>query len=1007
MLTSGLRDYAAADSSCYRACATKTAPPPFLALATAVEGLADLSDLFMATDLGAAPELQLYLRVANGLLSAATRQPTALVLHDLHWADLGTWELVRHIVARAAHHGAGRPARLLVVVTCRSDELTPRMQTIVERLLTEVISRPLLIGGLDEPALHALLLEVGGARPSENFVQWVLDVTGGRPLDAINLVERLATRNLLEARDGRLTTRVPTERVVLTSNPTEAWQMRIDKLSRENRERLQWVALLGEGALMEELTAVLGVDERTIDSFLEDTAHAGILVEEADHIRFTHGQLRRAVLASLSERTVLAREGEIARRLVVHYGQDAALHAIRIFPHLRRAPHGEPFEGWLRDLAKQAAEQAAAVASWGTAATYYEDSLRVSGPQTSVNERAWLRLRTARAYVHNHAVAAARPHLLAAIELARTARDPRAWGEALFWLTNVEIFEQRNDSNFDWDQVTQFLESAGDEATDERALVLANVAQYHFGRFEVTAGIPAIRQARELASNSPRPLVRHFVAIVDGLNHLGALELDSAKSCFAEAVTLSPDHEDPWLAVQVALGLLPLQILAGELDVAGPAAAEAEISSLHTHEWNLHGLALACQGAVALARGQAREAARWASAALQSYRRSDYFYTAAIGFPTLAGALGYLGDLEGARRALADLRAVVGSLAVRYEAFLEVLCGEPQRARQLLTEEPLLPLPSTASLFSLNQAVAAIEVGDRLDDLNLVESGYVHLLDAYARGVRFSLEWSVCIPRVLAQAALRLADPPACNRWLVAGRDAARRAASPLELARLRTVHGRLLAADDHDEGLRQLEHALGFFESADLLPFAVNVRRLAPHRALSRRRNVVVVYMDLCESTTLIERGGDQLYFHLRREYHEIVQRWLDFTGGIRFHASGDEVGGRFDNVNRALKFTFGLREDLDQTNRAHPQLPLAARVTIAMGDVYEDDGILSGRTVIRAARMLGVAQSAQVIVDEDVKSAADQTIADFVRLGSHTLKGFATREVLYRAEQAGTEFL
>src|SRR5262249_30035338 len=101
------------------------------------------------------------------------------------------------------------------------------------------------------------------------------------------------------------------------------------------------------------------------------------------------------------------------------------------------------------------------------------------------------------------------------------------------------------------------------------------------------------------------------------------------------------------------------------------------------------------------------------------------------------------------------------------------------------------------------------------------------------------------------------------------------RAASALELAHLRTVHGRLLlVTGDKDEGLRQLELALGFFESADLLPFAVEVRRLAPHGVLNRRRNVVVAHIALYEPSTLVEHVGDQLYFHLRREYHQVVQR-------------------------------------------------------------------------------------------------------------------------------------
>ena len=95
-----------------------------------------------------------------------------------------------------------------------------------------------------------------------------------------------------------------------------------------------------------------------------------------------------------------------------------------------------------------------------------------------------------------------------------------------------------------------------------------------------------------------------------------------------------------------------------------------------THQWNLHGLAIACQAAIALARGQAEDAARSASAAIQSYHRSDYFfYAAAVGYPTLIGALSYLGERERGRRVVTEWREIVGPIAARYEMLFERLAG--------------------------------------------------------------------------------------------------------------------------------------------------------------------------------------------------------------------------------------------------------------------------------------------------------------------------------------------
>jgi len=982
--------------------------PPFIALATAVDRIAGMSDLFLTADPRYDPagrELQLYLRITNGLLSAATHQPTALILQDLHWADLATCQIVRHIAARAADRGDGRPPRLLLVATYCPDEVPARTQPIIDGLLSETIARPLRLEGLDEPAMTALLTELGGGAPGPAFVQWVLGLTGGRPLSAINLFSLLESRDLVDIRQKRLVTRVPTEHLPVAFNPGEAWRARIAALSSDARELLQWVAILGDEVSVEELGAVLGPDGK-LRPFLNEAERAGVLLQEAGRIRFTQTQLRQAAQSALSEKDIRAREGDIARRLLAYYGEDAASHASDIVHHLRRGPSGPPFEGWLRDLAVRAAEQASAVAAWGNAATYYEDSLRVSGPQDPVRRRVSLHMQAAQAHIRNQDFQAAKPHLLTAIDLARESRDNEAWGEALFWLTNVDVVS-RNQSFFDERLVDEFLESGISDAADEQALVLANVASHRFGEFDLNAGALAIRRARQLITLASRPWVRHFVAEVDGVIRLGRLELDAARTCFAEAVAISPEHEDPWQAAWAEVGLPLVQLLSGEHDSAESSAARAEAASYRTNQWNLHGLALACQGSLALARGRAHDAARWARAAIQSYRRSDYFYAAFVAYPTLAGALAYLGDREHGLKVLEEWRTIAGSLAAPHEILLEALCGDRQRARQLIQDYSLSPLPTAATVFTLNQAVTAVEVGDRVDALNLLEEGYAHLVDAYASGIQFSLEWSVCIPRVLAQAAMRLQDVRACERWLEAGFDVAHRAASPLEMARLRVVNGRmLLAKGNADEGLRQLDRALRFFEASDLMALGVETRRMAPAGGLSRRQDIVVVLVDLRESGTASEEIPEVLFHHLRREFRLIAHQVFDSGGGTLFRDAANGIGARFNSVSAALSSAFMLRTEADRSTLGYSQLAMAPRVAIAAGDAYDEDGVLSGRLVVRAARMLEGCEDGQVVVDEEVKSAADPAVGQFIELTPKQAASFSRREVVYGVEPTEAEF-
>ena len=212
-------------------------------------------------------------------------------------------------------------------------------------------SPPFRLGGLDEAALHLLLAELGGARPAVMFAQWVMEVTAGRPAQVVDLMAQLSNRRLLEVRNGRMMTTVPLERVAVESSPDEIWRTRTGSMSDVSRDRLTWLALLGGGAPFEEMQAVLDMDEESCEDFLAEANRAGVLSEDDGRIYFADDRLRRDGVASLPARVAARREGEIARRLLEHYGEDAEAAALKIVQHLRRCPARQPYIGWLSRLA--------------------------------------------------------------------------------------------------------------------------------------------------------------------------------------------------------------------------------------------------------------------------------------------------------------------------------------------------------------------------------------------------------------------------------------------------------------------------------------------------------------------------------------------------------------------------------------------------------------------------------------------------------------------------------
>ena len=65
-------------------------------------------------------------------------------------------------------------------------------------------------------------------------------------------------------------------------------------------------------------------------------------------------------------------------------------------------------------------------------------------------------------------------------------------------------------------------------------------------------------------------------------------------------------------------------------------------------------------------------------------------------------------------------------------------------------------------------------------------------------------------------------------------------------------------------------------------------------------------------------------------------------------------------------------------------------------MTDAGVYDGVLSGRSVVRAGRMLELAEDGQVIVDEEVRKAADPARHQFTQLGLRHIRGFSRPESL-----------
>ena len=829
--------------------------------------------------------------------------------------------------------------------------------------------------------------------------------THGNPLLVRLLVDRLEANGQLMVSGRRVVSRSDPERFLVASDHEAAWQQRLDLVPASDRRLLVIAALLGDESPAEYVRVAAELADHELDDFFEHAEGAGLLTERGGCYHFDHPHLRSALVAAVPGRRRSRLEAQIAARLWARYHDEGGTHVLAILQHLRQAGAGIAIDD-VDDLRLAAAAQASRQGMWERAATYYEDAIAALPPSAAPLQRAVLELRAGQAHHRNQDFALAVPHHLAAISLAKAADDLPIWGEALFWLAGANVLEQAGGGYYDDRLVGEFLERAGDDVADERALLLAYRAQHAFGRFDAAAGHDAITEAARLARQSGRVEIRHFVAHIEGVNRLGILDLAGAESSFEEAVVLNDEHADPWLAVWAHIGLPLVHVATGDLPAADIGAARAVEAAADNFQWNLHGLALALRAAVALGQGRIVDARHYARLGVQSYHRSDFFYAGAIAYPHLVASHAYVGDHVGARLEVGRWTDRMGRLGRTHVLLVEALCGSPERLADELADHGELSMSPVPSLFTIHPALVAVEVGCRLGDRDLLEAASAHLQVLVDRGVAFGVEWSMSVHRAQAEAAVALERHDEAARLVIDAMTAAQRSASPLEVARTLVVRAQLGRVSGADGGavIADLQGALAFFEDNHMAPFAERARLVMPDAALGIRRDIVIVYTDLVESTRLNVTMGDSLFAELLQEHNRVVRERLRAHGGVEFTHTGDGVGARFATVDAALEFSIGLQRRFDQLNERHQDFRLNVRIGIARGDAIElrgEHGNLFGLTVVRAVRICAHADTGQVLVGEEVLARVDPATTASRVAGRFPLKGLAEHEELYEVSR------
>jgi len=283
----------------------------------------------VATDRGADVPALLAEQLIALIIDETDVRPVALVIDDLHWADLASVKLWGRL-ARTA-----RQVPLLLIGLTRP---VPQREDLLA--LRRVVSgaHRVQLGSLSQPAVAELVGTLAGGRPDTGL----LELAAGAAGNPLYLTELFAA---LTRSDGIALTPSGTAQLAADNAPDSlpgAIADRLGFVSAPTREVLRAAALLGVEFAITDLIAVLGKSVTDLVPALNEARATGVLTDSGSGLAFRHPLIREALYAEMPASVRAAWHRDAGHALAT-----AGAAPDRVARQLLRGPAAG--EGWMLD----------------------------------------------------------------------------------------------------------------------------------------------------------------------------------------------------------------------------------------------------------------------------------------------------------------------------------------------------------------------------------------------------------------------------------------------------------------------------------------------------------------------------------------------------------------------------------------------------------------------------------------------------------------------------------
>jgi class 3 adenylate cyclase len=163
---------------------------------------------------------------------------------------------------------------------------------------------------------------------------------------------------------------------------------------------------------------------------------------------------------------------------------------------------------------------------------------------------------------------------------------------------------------------------------------------------------------------------------------------------------------------------------------------------------------------------------------------------------------------------------------------------------------------------------------------------------------------------------------------------------------------------------------------------------------AEDERTLATILFTDIVDSTTTLERMGDTTWQRLLLEHNDRLRSELDRFRGREVVTTGDGFLALFDGAARAVRCAAAMTESVRP-------LGIEIRAGLHTGEITIAAGNAHGVAVHAAARIASLAGPSEVLVSATTRDLLDGSGLRFGDRGQHALKGLEGRRQIYALEQ------